>query len=611
ILTYYLDPDRTFPGEGFAARRQENRPDPKTLLRRLACQLLGKGEGFSKGIERSYHYGYLAPERHLRHLGMISHLGSMIPVAAGCAFSCQRAGDGVAVNFIGEGGTSTGDFHEALNMAAVWRLPLVLIIENNRYAFSTPSVHQYAAERLSDRGVGYGMAAATVDGNDPAAVAAAIDRAFERARSGGGPTLIEAMVGRMRGHAEGDDSLKVVPSDELERYMAEDPVLAFERDLEASGAVPAERLRRLAERATELVEDAVDYALDAAPPEPEVAHRPALASAPAPRSYSGGGTEEVTYVEAVTQALREEMEDDPTVVVLGQDVGAFEGAFRVTKGLHDRWPSRVLDTPIAESGTLGLAAGSAVLGWRPVVEMQFADFVSCGFNQLVNVLAKLYYRWEQNCPVVVRLPSGGGVGAGAYHSQNPEGWFAHVAGLKVVCPANAQDAYALLRASIRDPNPVIFCEHKFLYRREKGVLGSGLDGELGKARIVRRGSDISLIGYGATTRGCLEAAERLARSGVDAEVVDLRTLVSFDQATVIESVQRTNRALVAYESQLTGGFGAEVSARIAEHAFSWLDAPVVRVAHADRPVPFVKSLEQQLLPTVDRIVEGAEKALRY
>ncbi len=614
ILAVYLDPARAFrdvPGLDVVPRAEERRPEPRGLLRRLACQLLGKAEGFSQGIERSYHYGLLEPTHGIRHLGMISHLGSMIPVAAGCAFAGGREGSGVAVNFIGEGGTSTGDFHEGLNIASVWRLPLILVIENNHYAFSTPSSAQYAAERLSDRGVGYGMAAETIDGNDPDAVRAAMGRALERARSGGGPTLLEAIVGRMRGHAEGDDSLKVVPPEELQRYMDEDPLPRYEEGLLARGELRPDSLAAIRQRVTDLVEDAVDYALAAEAPAPSTARRPALAPAPPARTYASGSDEPTSYVDAVALGLEHEMEDDPSVLVLGQDVAAFEGAFRVTRGLHSRWPSRVLDTPIAESGTLGLAAGAAMLGYRPVVEMQFADFVSCGFNQLVNVLAKLYYRWEQECPVVVRLPSGGGVGAGAFHSQNPEAWFTHVAGLKVVCPASASDAYGLLRAAIRDPNPVIFCEHKYLYRREKEVLDASLPMELGKARVVRSGADLSLIGYGVTVRSCLEAAERLARSGIEAEVVDLRTLVPFDQETVISSVQRTNRALVASEAQLTGSFGAEVAARIAEHAFSWLDAPVVRVAHEDRPVPFVKSLEQELLPTVDRIVAAAEDLVRY
>ncbi|HLX07417.1 MAG TPA: thiamine pyrophosphate-dependent enzyme, partial [Thermoanaerobaculia bacterium] len=420
ILAVYLDPARTFPGLGFG-EPDGRRPDPESLLRRLACQLLGKGEGFSQGVERSFHYGYLAPEHGILHLGMISHLGSMIPVAAGCAFAFrQRRSDRVAINFIGEGGTSTGDFHEGLNMAAVWKLPLVLVIENNHYAFSTPADQQYAARRLSDRGIGYGVAAETVDGNDPDAMAAALQRAVDRARAGQGPTLLEAMLGRMRGHAEGDDSLKVVPPEELAAYRAADPVPAYARRLAAEGVLDDATSRRLDERIAELVERAISQAIAAAPPDPEVARRPVFApvaeaagvavsgrdtpgrpAAAGRRSGGAGQTRETTYVDAINLALLEEMERDESVLVLGQDIGAFEGAFRTTRGLHGRWPRRVLDTPIAESGTIGIAIGAAVLGYRPVVEMQFADFISCGFNQLVNVAAKLYYRWQVPCPIVV------------------------------------------------------------------------------------------------------------------------------------------------------------------------------------------------------------------
>jgi 2-oxoisovalerate dehydrogenase E1 component beta subunit len=320
----------------------------------------------------------------------------------------------------------------------------------------------------------------------------------------------------------------------------------------------------------------------------------------------------VTYVEAIHQALREEMERDPTVVLMGQDIGPFEGAFRVTRGLHSRWPDRVLDTPIAESGAIGIAVGAALLGYRPVVEMQFADFVTCGFNQLVNVAAKLYYRWETPCPLVVRLPSGGGVGAGPFHSQNPEGWFAHEPGLKVVCPATAADARALLKAAIRDPNPVIFCEHKYLYRRIKEVLPAGGGAEpLGRAAIRRAGRDLTLVGYGASTWTCLEVAEALAADGVEAEVVDLRTLTPLDEETLFDSVRRTGRAVVVHEAELTGGFGAEVAARLAEAAFAWLDAPVRRVAYPDRPAPYAKVLEQELLPTRERVLEAARAVLEF
>ncbi len=623
ILAVYLDPARAFPGAGFG-EPDGRRPEPAAILRKLACQLLGKGEGFSQGVERSFHYGYLAPEEGILHVGMISHLGSMIPVAAGCAFAFkQRGTDRVALNFIGDGGTSTGDFHEGLNMAAVWKLPLVLVIENNRYAFSTPVRLQYAAERLSERGPGYGIAAETIDGGDPDAVAASLERAVARARAGGGPTLVEVLLGRLRGHSEGDDSLKVVPAEDLEAYRAADPVPAYGRRLVEAGAFDEALKARLDARSAELVEEAIGTALEEVPPDPETARRPVFAPVPAPAPALAGGAgvagkgvpaagEPVAYVDAIRQALEEELERDPAVVLMGQDIGAFEGAFRATRGLWARWPERVLDTPIAESGAIGIAVGAALLGYRPVVEMQFADFVSCGFNQLVNVAAKLYYRWRVPCPIVVRLPSGGGVGAGPFHSQNPEGWFTHAAGLKVVCPATAADARGLLKAAIRDPNPVVFCEHKFLYRRVKEPLPAGDGaGELGVARVARRGRDLTLVGYGVSTWTCLEAAEELAGRGVDAEVVDLRTLVPLDEETLVGSVRRTSRALVVHEAQLTSGFGAEVAARLADAAFPWLDAPVRRVAHDDRPVPYARILEQELLPTKERVVAAALELARF
>jgi len=321
---------------------------------------------------------------------------------------------------------------------------------------------------------------------------------------------------------------------------------------------------------------------------------------------------ETTYLEALREALVEEMERDPAVVLLGQDIGTFEGAFRVTRGLHARWPRRVLDTPIAESGTLGLAAGAALLGDVPVVEMQFADFVACGFNQIANVLAKLFYRFERPCPVVIRLPAGGGVGAGPFHSQNPEAWFAHVAGLKVVCPATAADAKGLLKAAIRDPNPVVFCENKFLYRRIKEVLPEGEHlVPLGVARVAREGRDLTLVGYGATVWTALEAAEELGREGVSVEVVDLRTLVPLDEETLLASVKKTSRAVVVHEAQLTGGFGGEIAALLAEKAFAWLDAPVGRVAYPDRPSPYARGLEAALMPDRAKLVARAREVLAF
>ncbi len=655
ILAYYLDPARAFPGFGFGAP-DGRRPDPEELFYRLACQVLGRADGFSRGIERSYHYGYFAPEQGLLHVGMISHLGAMIPVAAGCAFALKKRGtDRVAINFIGEGGTSTGDFHEGLNLAAVWKLPLVLVVENNRYAFSTPARGQYACLQLSDRGPGYGIASETVDGNDPDAMAHALASAVARARTGQGPTLLEAMVGRLRGHAEGDGSMKVVPPEELEIYRAADAVPAYARRLEHEGLLDHETRDRLESLIAQRIDDAIERALAAPHPDAAVALRPIFADAPAPplvaqvadddtesttalgraddlavnallpaedapsamAAFTGAALEpiaadEVTYLEAIHRALAEEMAENHSVVLLGQDIGAFEGAFRVTRGLHQRWPDRVLDTPIAESGTLGLAAGAALLGYQPVVEMQFADFVSCGFNQIVNVLAKLYYRFERPCPVVIRLPAGGGVGAGAFHSQNPEAWFTHVAGLKVLCPATARDARGLLKSALRDGNPVIFCENKFLYRRVKEVLPAG-DGAvpIGRAQVLRPGRDLTFVAYGASTWLALDAAKELAREGVEAEVVDLRTLVPFDEATVLDSVKRTARCVIVHEAPTTAGFGAEVAARIAQNAFAFLDAPVQRVGYPDRPSPYARVLEQALMPDLPRILAAAHEALAY
>ena len=621
ILAYYLDPARAFPGFGFG-EPDGIRPDPDEVLYRLACQLLGRADGFSNGVERSFHYGYFDPDHGINHIGMISHLGSMIPVAAGAAYALKQDGsDRVAINFIGDGGTSTGDFHEGLNMAAVWKLPLVLVIHNNRYAFATPTRDQFACERLSDRALGYGMAGETVDGNDPMAMSEAMEKAVSRARAGQGPTLIEAMLGRMRGHSEGDDSLKVVPKEELDVYMSEDPVPTYARRLWESGELQGEIQEGLEARISELVETALQRALENPAPDDEVAMRPALVPVEVdlaadqrldealdqPREG-----EALTYVEGIHRALWREMEADDKTFIMGQDIAVFEGAFRITKGMHKVWPDRVRDTPISESGTLGIAAGAAMLGYRPIVEMQFGDFITCGFNQTVNMIAKVFYRWQRPCPLVIRLPAGGGVGAGPFHSQNPEAWFTHTAGLKVVCPATAEDAQALLQAAIRDPNPVIFCEHKYLYRRIKTVLPESNDVPvLGRAKVRRQGTDLTFVTYGAQVWTCSEAADRLAEEGIEAEVIDLRTLVPFDEETVLASVQKTGRVVIVHEAQLTSGFGGEIAARIAERAFSWLDAPVKRVAYEDRPVPYAKNLEQVLLPTLDKILEAARAVVEY
>jgi 2-oxoisovalerate dehydrogenase E1 component len=612
ILRYYASCEDLVPGL-LPVENRHGREKSRELLYRLACQLLGRSDGFTAGYDRSFHYAHLDEETGLKHIGMISHMGAMIPVAAGVALAFRQQGsDRVALNYIGDGGTSTGEFHEGLNMAAVLDAPLVLVILNNRYAFSTPSSEQYRAESLASRAEGYGIEGIRIDGNDPLAVSAAVSGAVERARSGGGPTLIEAMLGRMRGHSEGDDSLEILDEAEKEKYESEDPVACLEASLVEQGVATTEHIEKVRGICAELVLEIVDEAVASAAPELAGGERPVFARAtgspgkgPLARSLAGSA-EETSYLEAISLALGDALEEDPEVFLMGQDIAAFGGAFKVTRGLLEEFgPGRVLNTPIAEAGMIGIASGAALLGKRPVVEMQFSDFVSCGFNPLVNVAARFHYRTGLSVPLVIRLPSGGGVGAGPFHSQSLEATFLHVPGLKVVAPAWPEDAYSLLREAIRDPNPVLFFEHKYLYRRVKASLapasidiGAGVEAG---ARIVRPGDGVSVFTWGWMVHRALAAAEALGEEGISVEVVDLRVLAPLDERTVMESVGRTGRALVVHEAQLTGGFGGEIAARIAEGAFEALDAPVRRLAYPDHPVPFNKELEAVCLPDEESI----------
>ena len=612
ILRYYASCEDLVPGL-LPVENRHGREKSRELLYRLACQLLGRSDGFTAGYDRSFHYAHLDEETGLKHIGMISHMGAMIPVAAGVALAFRQQGsDRVALNYIGDGGTSTGEFHEGLNMAAVLDAPLVLVILNNRYAFSTPTSEQYRAESLAVRAEGYGIEGIRIDGNDPLAVSAAVSGAVERARGGGGPTLIEAMLGRMRGHSEGDDSLGILDEAEKEKYESEDPVACLEASLVEQGIATTEHIEKVRGICAELVLEIVDEAAASAAPKLAGGERPVFARAtgspgkgPLARGLAGSA-EETSYLEAISLALGDAMEEDPEVFLMGQDIAAFGGAFKVTRGLLEEFgPGRVLNTPIAEAGMIGIASGAALLGKRPVVEMQFSDFVSCGFNPLVNVAARFHYRTGLPVPLVIRLPSGGGVGAGPFHSQSLEATFLHVPGLKVVVPAWPEDAYSLLREAIRDPNPVLFFEHKYLYRRVKASLapasidiGAGVEAG---ARIVRPGDGVSVFTWGWMVHRAVAAAEALGEEGISVEVVDLRVLAPLDEWTVMESVGRTGRALVVHEAQLTGGFGGEIAARIAEGAFEALDAPVRRLAYPDHPVPFNKELEAVCLPDEESI----------
>jgi 2-oxoisovalerate dehydrogenase E1 component len=565
----------------------------------LFRQVLGRAGGYTGGRDRTFHFGVL--DHHV--VGMISHLGAMAPVADGLALAARLRGEErVAAVLVGDGATSEGDVHEAMNLAAVWKLGVLFVIENNAWGLSTPVTEQYACADLVDRAIGYGMPGEIVDGNDALAVRAAVARAAERARTGGGPSLLECKTFRMRGHEEAS-GIDYVPADQLAEWAARDPITRFEARLDDTGPppglAPAERdalradLRALVDR---LVADALADDEPSTTPGDELA-RVFAPTSPLRRAAAEAreaAPPEVRYLDAVNDALRTALAADDRVVLMGQDIAGYGGVFKATKGLAAEFGTdRVRNTPIVESGAIGAALGLALDGFRPVVEMQFGDFVTCGFNQLVNNVATTRYRWGGAVPLVVRLPVGGGLGAGPFHSQNVEAWFCHVPGLKVVAPSTPADAKGLLLAALDDGNPVLVLEHKRLYRSVRGPVPAGHHVEpIGRAGIVRPGRDATVVTYGAGVGWALAAADALAAGqGAEVEVVDLRSLAPWDRVTVLDSVRRTSRALVLHEAPLTGGFGAEVAATIGTEAFAWLDAPVVRVGGLETPIPFAPPLE--------------------
>jgi 2-oxoisovalerate dehydrogenase E1 component len=580
----------------------------------LFRQLFGKDGGFTRGRDRSFHFGLLEK----RIVGMISHLGAMLPVADGLALAAKLKGTShVAATFTGDGATSEGDFHEAVNLAAVWRLPVLFVIENNQYGLSTPVAEQYACRELADKGLGYGIPGMAVDGNDVLAVRRSVERAADRARRGDGPTLLEFKTFRMRGHEEASGTA-YVPQTLFAEWGSKDPVARFERMLFDGGLLTQAEAEadRTALKAT--IDAAVEEAL-AAPVPVSTAERELQdvfapsSTAPDPASEpDAASAPEHRYVDAISDALRVVMRKDPRVVLLGQDIAEYGGVFKVTEGFVQEFgKERVRNTPIIESAAVGAALGLALDGFVPMVEMQFGDFITCGFNQVVNNLAKTHYRWGAPVPVVLRVPVGGGVGAGPFHSQNVEAWFTHVAGLKVVAPATPYDAKGLLVSAFADGNPVLYLEHKFLYRSAKGPVPEGAYAvPIGRARIARPGRDATLVTYGVGLVWALEAAQALAAEGREVEVVDLRTLVPWDVEAVLGSVHRTGRVLILHEAPLSGGFGAEVAAVVAREAFEWLDAPVARLGGLDTPVPFSKALEEVYSPK-GRLLPALRELLAY
>lgn len=579
-------------------------------LRRLIAQWQGTRGGFTKGRDRSFHFG----TNDYRIVGMISHLGPQLAVAGGIALAERLRGTGrIAMAFTGEGGTSEGDFHEALNVASVWDLPVIFLIENNGYALSTPTTEQYRARQLSDRAAGYGMQGLRIDGNDVHEVFRTVSDLAADMRERPRPILVECMTFRMRGHEEAS-GIKYVPAELLTRWAERDPVLRAHENLRAAGHLDDDTESGIRATIKQEIDEAVEEAFAEPPPSahPDAELGDVYASAPSSvrKPRPAAASRETRFIDAITEAHTLALERFPDLIVMGQDIAEYGGVFKITEGLLTRFGrDRIRNTPLCESAIIGAALGLSIRGYKSIVEMQFADFVTCGFNQIVNNLAKSHYRWGQNADVVVRMPTGAGTGAGPFHSQSNEAWFAHVPGLKIVYPAFPADAKGLLLSAIEDPNPVMYFEHKLLYRSISGPVPEGYHVvPIGEAATVREGSDATILTYGAGTHWCLDLLNH--RPELSVLLVDLRSIVPLDLALIESAVRHTGRVLIFHEDTLFGGVGGEIAAWIAENCFEHLDAPILRCAALDTPVPFAKPLEESFLPR-GRLEEALDRLLSY
>ena len=586
-------------------------------LGRLFAQWQGKTTGYTQGRDRSFHFG--TREHHI--VGMISHLGPQLAVAGGIALADLLDGQPrVTLTYSGDGGASEGDFHEALNVAAVWQLPVIFLVENNGYGLSTPSNEQFRFASFVDKGPAYGMEAVQVDGNNVLAVYHLIKTLAEDLRQNPRPVLVEALTFRMRGHEEASGT-KYVPGELMQEWAQKDPVENYEKWLLAEGILSETARAQVRESLKQEIEQGWQETEAAPAPVASAAHELADmyapvavpgSSSPVPGSADGSKsatrneepatdrsepeTKEIRFIDAIQQGLRQSMERYPELVLMGQDIAEYGGVFKITDGfVREFGKGRVRNTPLCESAIVGAGLGLSIRGKKAMVEMQFADFVTCGFNQIVNNLAKSHYRWGQNADVVVRMPTGAGTAAGPFHSQSNEAWFTHVPGLKVVYPSNPHDAKGLLCAAFEDPNPVMYFEHKLLYRSLSGpVPAAYYTTPIGQAALAQQGDELSIITYGLGVHWALAACKEL---GIAADILDLRTLLPWDTEAVARTVRKTGRVLILHEDTLTGGLGGEIAAWIAEHCFRALDAPVRRVASLDTAVPFAPQLEVDFLPT--------------
>lgn len=563
-------------------------------LSRLFSQWQGKMNGFTKGRDRSFHFG----TQDYKIIGMISHLGPQMGVADGIALAhTLKKENKITAVFTGEGGTSEGDFHEALNIASVWDLPVLFCVENNGYGLSTPTSEQYRCENLSDRGIGYGMESHIIDGNNVVEVYVQISEIAESMRKKPRPVLVEFKTFRMRGHEEASGT-KYVPEDLMSHWATKDPIENFREFLLENGIINTQEETEQREKIKHEIDTEWKIANDEIPveanPESELddVYCPFEFKPIKPESK----TRELRLIDAISEALKQSMQRHERLILMGQDIAEYGGVFKITEGFVEEFgKERVRNTPICESAVISAGMGLSINGFKAVVEMQFADFVSTGFNPIVNYLAKSYYRWKQNADVVVRMPCGAGVGAGPFHSQTNEAWFTKTPGLKVVYPAFPRDAKGLLATAIEDPNPVLFFEHKALYRsiREE-VPEDYYNIPFGKAALLNQGTDISIITYGAGVHWALEVLTN--HPNISADLIDLRTLQPLDTATVYASVKKTGKAIILQEDSLFGGIGSDLSALIMENCFEYLDAPVKRVASLETPIPFATDLEKQYLP---------------
>jgi len=576
-------------------------------LQRLIAQWQGKLEGFTKGRDRSFHFG--APEHHI--IGMISHLGPQLSLADGVALAHKiRKEPKVSLAFTGEGGTSQGEFHEALNVAAVWDLPVIFIIENNGYGLSTPTNEQYRCAHLVDRAKGYGIKGIQIDGNNILEVYHTIQQEAESMRKNPRPVLIECDTFRMRGHEEASGT-KYVPDELFDIWGKRDPVNTFQNFLMEEGILTDEAISLIKADFKSEIEEAVAFGFNATEPNNNAEEE--LADVYYPHAHievpTNEETEEIRFVDALTQGLSEAMNQHEQLVLMGQDIADYGGVFKITDGFLEKYGAeRVRNTPLCESAIVGAALGLSMEGMKAMMEMQFADFVSCGFNQIVNNLAKVHYRWGQKADVVIRMPTGGTVGAGPFHSQSNEAWFTHTPGLKVVYPSNPTDAKGLLISSFEDPNPILFFEHKGLYRSVKAEVPTGYyNTPIGKAQRIQEGTDATIITYGMGVHWALSWANQQQAS---VDIIDLRTLIPLDWETIAQSVQKTHRVLILHEDIQTGGIGGDIASRIAEELFEQLDAPVMRCSSLDSPVPFSKVLENQFMAD-HRLSHKMETLLNY